>query len=545
MKTDFFTIQSAETRRIQMAAAIVFAVYFVAIWIPCLVVMAFVAASDPHWIARSAGLSALLSFVLLASQVWYARSHGVDAILESLSAHKPDPEDHYHQRAITLLEELCVAAGGLRAQLMIVPTHSANAFALADGRRRIVGVTEGVVSRFSRAQTQAILAHELAHIVNQDCRLATFVCAMAAPFVALSDALETMSAEDPADRGGSLYVGAAKGTISLLSIFLSRRREIRADAKAIELTRDPAAMAEALVRIQRMNHFLGGPGESLSPIFIVPSVLRAVNERETLAAQWLSTHPPFEKRLGLMLAMAHLSREEAERRAGVDAPFENRGRGRAAAPAGDLRENLAAKQRWRIQDRGEWKGPFGLDELLNLAIFGPNAWILPEGANSSCGMPALADPLLAGFFRRQSQANPAAMGDCPLCKVALASRIYEGLPVGQCSSCGGIFADEKRVRRLLGRREKRFSPEFRQRAETWLRERYFVNRREPPRQPDAKQARACPSCRKPLYRCHYSYQYFIEVDRCLECRRIWFDAEKLELLQALVERSQDRGDPRP
>jgi Zn-finger nucleic acid-binding protein len=34
----------------------------------------------------------------------------------------------------------------------------------------------------------------------------------------------------------------------------------------------------------------------------------------------------------------------------------------------------------------------------------------------------------------------------------------------------------------------------------------------------------------------YNYQYFVPVDKCLICHKIWFDADELELLQILVEK---------
>jgi Zn-finger nucleic acid-binding protein len=33
----------------------------------------------------------------------------------------------------------------------------------------------------------------------------------------------------------------------------------------------------------------------------------------------------------------------------------------------------------------------------------------------------------------------------------------------------------------------------------------------------------------------YNYQYFVPVDKCLSCSKIWFDADELEILQILIE----------
>jgi Zn-finger nucleic acid-binding protein len=36
----------------------------------------------------------------------------------------------------------------------------------------------------------------------------------------------------------------------------------------------------------------------------------------------------------------------------------------------------------------------------------------------------------------------------------------------------------------------------------------------------------------------YNYQYFIPVDKCLSCFKVWYDADELEILQVLVEKAK-------
>jgi Zn-finger nucleic acid-binding protein len=48
----------------------------------------------------------------------------------------------------------------------------------------------------------------------------------------------------------------------------------------------------------------------------------------------------------------------------------------------------------------------------------------------------------------------------------------------------------------------------------------------------------CPACGYRMVPRPYSYQYFVPVDKCLSCSKIWFDADELEILQILIE---DRG----
>jgi len=36
----------------------------------------------------------------------------------------------------------------------------------------------------------------------------------------------------------------------------------------------------------------------------------------------------------------------------------------------------------------------------------------------------------------------------------------------------------------------------------------------------------------------FNYQYFIPVDKCGSCGRIWFGADELEILQILIEQTR-------
>ncbi|HSA95884.1 MAG TPA: zf-TFIIB domain-containing protein, partial [Acidobacteriota bacterium] len=52
---------------------------------------------------------------------------------------------------------------------------------------------------------------------------------------------------------------------------------------------------------------------------------------------------------------------------------------------------------------------------------------------------------------------------------------------------------------------------------------------------DLGAAVACPSCGYRMVARPYNYQYFVPVDKCLSCSKIWFDADELEVLQVLIE----------
>jgi heat shock protein HtpX len=74
----------------------------------------------------------------------------------------------------------------------------------------------------------------------------------------------------------------------VLALSLSRRRELLADAGAVELTGDVAALAEALARIWRLQ---GDDWERLAA-------------RGPRWLSWLRTHPTVEDRIAALRGMA-------------------------------------------------------------------------------------------------------------------------------------------------------------------------------------------------------------------------------------------------
>jgi Zn-finger nucleic acid-binding protein len=91
----------------------------------------------------------------------------------------------------------------------------------------------------------------------------------------------------------------------LVRLILSRNRELRADAIAVRLTRDPLSLSEALYSISMGWRGMGRIDENLEPLFIINPVKAAVDEKEGLFADLFSTHPPIKKRIAILAQMAH------------------------------------------------------------------------------------------------------------------------------------------------------------------------------------------------------------------------------------------------
>ncbi|HAV43052.1 TPA: hypothetical protein DCX15_03460, partial [bacterium] len=100
-------------------------------------------------------------------------------MLKILNAQPIDKKDLYHQRLKNIVEEIRAATGGQKVRCVVIPSISMNAFALMDFKEEpIIGVTEGLLSKLKRRQLEAVVAHEMAHIISRDCLVTTISCSL-------------------------------------------------------------------------------------------------------------------------------------------------------------------------------------------------------------------------------------------------------------------------------------------------------------------------------------------------------------------------------
>ena len=140
--------------------------------------------------------------------------------------------------------------------IYILPHDAMNAYALGGPDASAITLTEGLLRGMTLPEVAGILAHEVAHIRNDDGWALSLAAGLnrAIAFSSLAASVSLPAAYGrPSVSQGPLdwLLGAAPQIGELLCLALSRIRELDADALALELTDDPQALASALEKLER------------------------------------------------------------------------------------------------------------------------------------------------------------------------------------------------------------------------------------------------------------------------------------------------------
>ncbi|WP_246476785.1 zinc metalloprotease HtpX [Salicibibacter cibi] len=206
-----------------------------------------------------------------------------------------------HRRLWDAVGNMAMVARIPRPRLFIIKDSSPNAFATGTSPEKgAVAVTTGLLDKLNHEEIEGVIAHEVAHIRNYDIRLSTIAVALVSVVAIISDLGIRMMFFS---RGGNnnnkhpillifalVLVIIAPLVAMMIRMAISRNREYLADASAVELTRNPGALAKALEKISGASQPVReASGASASIYFADPL------KRKT--AQLFSSHPPPEERI--------------------------------------------------------------------------------------------------------------------------------------------------------------------------------------------------------------------------------------------------------
>jgi Zn-dependent protease with chaperone function len=257
------------------------------------------------------GMGATVAMVALA-KTWQL-SRGGKTVAEAMGGRRvlSQTDDPAERRCLNVVEELALAATMPVPPVYVLENERGiNAFAAgltpADA---VVAVTRGTLEQLRRHELEGVIAHEFSHILNGDMRLNIRLASLLKGITFMSD-IGYLLMHSSRRAGGSSRQGDAAALLPLLGLAvwllglfgslaagfikaaLGRQKEYLADASAVQYTRNPDTIGDAL-------KVIGGyvPGtlvqaaraEEMSHIFF-----GQIRHRlwETFA-----THPPLDQRI--------------------------------------------------------------------------------------------------------------------------------------------------------------------------------------------------------------------------------------------------------
>ena len=205
-----------------------------------------------------------------------------------------------------LLENLCISRGLKTPTLRLIEDPDLNAFAsgVHEGQFSIT-VTRGLLDELDRDELEAVLGHELTHIINRDVRTMIIAAVFAGIISLVAQVIARMlwfrggDRDDRRNGGMLMLVGVAAAAVAgvlavVIRMAISRQREFIADAGSVELTKNPDAMISALQKVSGRAH-LDAPEE-----------VRGLFLENQEAGIWglFATHPPVEARIDALVKFA-------------------------------------------------------------------------------------------------------------------------------------------------------------------------------------------------------------------------------------------------
>lgn len=268
----------------------------------------------------------ILGFVFLAITFSVAifeysmyKSHGGSYVALTVGGRLVDPNTNNfkEKQLLNVVQEMALAASLPVPPIYILSSNSINAFAAGiTPDNAAITVTKGSLDSLSREELQGVIAHEFGHVHNGDMKISMRLAAMVMGFFfVLYIAMRMLQFAPRADRekkGGNPIAIAAlllflAGILtwicgSILKAAVSREREYLADASAVQFTRNPDGIANALRKIEQhevqdmpakgmaYSHLYFDDNINLSSIFATHPPLKkrieAIEDREYIPEEW-------------------------------------------------------------------------------------------------------------------------------------------------------------------------------------------------------------------------------------------------------------------
>ena len=205
-------------------------------------------------------------------------------------------------RLYNTVENLSITTGLPMPKVYIIDDSAPNAFATGrDPKHAAVAATTGLIDIMDDKELAAVMAHEMSHVKNYDIRVSMIVFGLTCVIGLISDIAMRMMfyGSRRRDNEGSpvgyvliLIAGILSPLVAAVAqMAVSRQREYLADASAVNITRYPEGMIDALKKLQSHSAPMHSQNIAAEAMYINNPL------RKGFFNNLLSSHPPIEKRI--------------------------------------------------------------------------------------------------------------------------------------------------------------------------------------------------------------------------------------------------------
>jgi len=206
---------------------------------------------------------------------WFSDS----MVLKQYDAHEVNPQTAPNLYA--MVKRLSEKAGIPMPKVYKINTDVPNAFATGrNPEHAVVAVNTGLLNMLDAEEVEGVLAHEISHIKHRDILTSTIAACMASVISYLATvakwAMILGGGRRSDDDNGSAFGGLfaiifAPIAAGLIQMAISRSREYEADKSAGEITRNPRALADALLKIEAYakRRVMPNASEATAHMFII------------------------------------------------------------------------------------------------------------------------------------------------------------------------------------------------------------------------------------------------------------------------------------
>ena len=264
-------------------------------------------------IGISYALVLIIAVALIFCQYWFSAKIAMYAMHAKEVTPEQAPELH------GVVDRLCALADMPKPRVAIATTDIPNAFATGRSpKSSVVCVTSGLLRRLDEPEVEAVLSHELSHVAHRDVAVMTIASGLGM-IAGLMTRVLFYSELFGGGRGGGnnqqsqaalvemlvLLVSVVVYFVSfLLTMALSRYRELAADRSGALLIGRPSLLASALVKITgemgRIPTKDLRAAEPFNAFFFTPAVASGAAQGEGGGFSFgnlFRTHPTLERRL--------------------------------------------------------------------------------------------------------------------------------------------------------------------------------------------------------------------------------------------------------